>query len=208
MKLIIISREDFFADEANWINTLLAIDSNILLHLRKPNSNIGQVEALLKGIKPAFYSQIVLHDHFYLAYKFSLKGVHLNSRCSKCEEAIPSGEDRTAVVRYFENCSISRSCHSFEEVLQYKGRCSYVTLSPIFDSISKNGYSAAFSDKELVDASKKGVIDHKVVALGGIAPDNIAKIKEFGFGGAALLGTIWKCRSLDEVKAKLNLLLK
>ena len=35
------------------------------------------------------------------------------------------------------------------------------------------------------------VIDRKVMALGGIDLDNIAQVKDLGFGGAVILGDIW-----------------
>jgi hypothetical protein len=45
--------------------------------------------------------------------------------------------------------------------------------------------------EELKAASKHGIIDKRVIALGGITTDNIRTIKKYGFGGAAILGDIW-----------------
>ena len=39
--------------------------------------------------------------------------------------------------------------------------------------------------------SKKKVIDKKVIALGGVDLDNIQRLKDYGFGGVVLMGTIW-----------------
>ena len=68
----------------------------------------------------------------------------------------------------------------------------YVFLSPIFNSISKQGYASAFTPKALFEAKQKGIINEKVVALGGITAANINKIKSYGFGGVALLGDVWR----------------
>ncbi len=40
--------------------------------------------------------------------------------------------------------------------------------SPIYDSISKEGYSSAYSCDTLQKAQQAGIIDSKVMALGGI----------------------------------------
>ena len=85
--------------------------------------------------------------------------------------------------------SISRSCHSLEEIIEYKPVCDYVFLSPIFQSISKEGYGSGFSLDGLRNA--KGIIDDKVIALGGICPRTITKLKDIPFGGVAVLGALW-----------------
>ena len=70
--------------------------------------------------------------------------------------------------------------------------CSYRFLSPIFDSISKNGYRAAFTAEELRTAAARGLLGDRTLALGGITPDRLAAVRDYGFGGAALLGSIWQ----------------
>ena len=80
----------------------------------------------------------------------------------------------------------------------------YVFLSPIFDSISKEGYGAAFSPEVLRDAASKQIIDNKVVALGGIEASHINALKEWHFGGAAFLGDIWNRIDYKDVDAYLD----
>jgi thiamine-phosphate pyrophosphorylase len=84
----------------------------------------------------------------------------------------------------------TRSCHSLEEVKMYKDEFDYVFLSPIFDSISKVGYKSAFDEEVLRKASEQGIIDEKVVALGGVTFDKIPYLKELNFGGAAMMGSL------------------
>ena len=54
-----------------------------------------------------------------------------------------------------------RSCHSLEEVAKYKATCDYVFLSPIYDSISKEGYPSAYTTDSLQKARQAGIIDAK-----------------------------------------------
>ena len=74
--------------------------------------------------------------------------------------------------------------------MKYKNDYDYVFLSPIFDSISKAGYKSSFTEEMLKDASSKGIIDKKVVALGGVTLDMIPYLKELNFGGAAMMGGV------------------
>ena len=103
--------------------------------------------------------------------------------------------------------SVSRSCHSLEEISRYKGECDYLTLSPIFNSISKQGYMAAFGPGQLAAARDSGLIDSRVMALGGVTLENIPRVKELGFGGVAILGDVWQRMadgSVDEYLASLR----
>lgn len=174
---IAITLPTFFPEEPKCICKVL--DSGYdFLHLRKPSATQSQVEGLLNAIPSSYYPRIVLHDFFDLSRTFSLRGVHLNAR----NPFVPA-----------DHCgTISASCHSLEEVLIRKASCDYVFLSPIFDSISKANYSAAFSLSELKEAADCGIIDEKVFALGGVTPGLYPTIEQLRFGGVALLGYVWK----------------
>lgn len=177
MKWIVITMPDFIEHEAKYINQLFEAGID-LLHLRKPDSSLEDCERLLQEIAPKWYPQIVVNDHFSLCQKYHLHGIHLNRRNHEIPERFQG--------------SISCSCHSLEEVIEKKPVCDYVFLSPIFDSISKQGYRSAFDDATLKKASAEGIIDQKVVALGGVTRERIALLEKYGFGGAAMLGDIWR----------------
>jgi thiamine-phosphate pyrophosphorylase len=83
-----------------------------------------------------------------------------------------------------------------------------VTLSPVFDSISKGGYKAGFPEEILIGAADKGFIDNKVVALGGISSSNIQSVKKLGFGGVAVLGTVWNRATLEDAIMELENLIQ
>jgi len=82
------------------------------------------------------------------------------------------------------------SCHSFEEVEKLDGEKEYCFLSPIFDSISKQGYKAKFEKVELKEFLKKDR-EIKVIALGGIIEENYSEVLSLGFDGGAFLGSVW-----------------
>lgn len=189
MKWIIITSPEFLSGEAIFIDKLFSQGLD-LLHLRKPEASLEAYKRLLLQIPKHWYSRIVLHEHFALAEKFGLHGIHLNRRCSQVPDSFRG--------------SISCSCHTLEEVKKQKASKDYVFLSPIFDSISKVGYHAAFSPTLLKQAAVENVIDEKVIALGGITAKNIPLVKEWHFGGFALLGDIWKRMSDPQVDEYLN----
>ena len=184
MKWITITSPDFISGEAIFIDKLF-LQGLDLLHIRKPDASLETYKRLLLQIPKHWYSRIVLHEHFALAEEFGLHGIHLNRRCSQVSDSF--------------HRSISCSCHTIEEVIAQKDSKDYVFLSPIFNSISKVGYHATFSPTSLKQAAIENVIDEKVIALGGITAKNIPLVKEWHFGGVALLGDIWKRMSDPQV---------
>ncbi|QUB62551.1 thiamine phosphate synthase [Prevotella melaninogenica] len=189
MKWITITSPEFLSGEATFIGKLFSQGLD-LLHLRKPEASLEAYKQLLLQIPEQWHSRIILHEHFELAEEYKLHGIHLNRRCS--------------VIPNAYHGSISCSCHTIEEVITQKDSKDYVFLSPIFDSISKVGYHAAFSPTSLKQAAVENVIDEKVIALGGITANNIPLVKEWHFGGVALLGDIWKRMSDPQVDEYLN----
>jgi len=176
MRLIVISVEKFFEQEVEIVCSLF--EAGLLcFHLRKPQSEKEEIRRFLEKIPQKFHNRIVLHEHFSLLDEFDLKGIHLNRRNSVPYEKA--------------GISVSKSCHTIEEIKVEISACDYVFLSPIFDSISKTGYKKAFSEMELMKAKQDNIINEKVIALGGITPENIAQVRSYGFGGVAVLGGIW-----------------
>ena len=156
-----------------------------VVHFRKPDSGIEECRSLLLKLTSGERSKIVVHDYPSLYEEFSLLGIHVNKNVT----SLPEGYSGLK----------TRSCHSFEEVEMYKDDYDYLFLSPIFNSISKQGYMSSFSDAELLQASKEGIIDRKVIALGGVTFDKIPYLKELNFGGVAMIGAIYNTDVLDRL---------
>ncbi len=176
MKLILITTPTYFVEEDKIITKLFEEGLDIL-HLRKPETAPIYAERLLTLIPEKYRKRIVVHGHFYLKEEYKLKGIHLNQR-NPMPPMDYSGH-------------LSTSCHSLEEIKLRKKKFDYMFLSPIYDSISKPDYNSAFSPEQIRKAAKEGIIDKKVIALGGINEQNILEIKDYGFGGAAIIGGLW-----------------
>lgn len=174
-RLVILTTPTFFDGEADILYWLFEAGMT-LLHLRKPGCSETELEMLIDCIPAIYHQHIVLHDHFGLAEKWELQGIHLNSR----NREIPRGYAG----------SISRSCHSLEELADLS-IYNYVFLSPVFSSISKEGYPSGFSPEALDQATARGLINHKVIALGGMDNGTIPRIAHLPFGGIAVLGALW-----------------
>lgn len=168
-KIIAITPERLFPGEAERIVEILSTGQAMYVHIRKPGCTDHMVASLIRSIPENFHDRLRLHDCFGLLSHFRLGGVHLNSRN-------PFPPD--------EAVNISKSCHSLED-LKESHHYDYVTLSPVFDSISKPGYDSAFSLPDL-----RPILQEygNVIALGGVTPSKFAVLKEAGFAGAALLG--------------------
>lgn len=185
MRLIVITQPFFFPGEAQLIDEKFRAGL-WRLHLRKPGADAGQLRALLDAVPSCWHGRIVLHDHFELLDEYELCGVHLNSR----NPSAPRGWKG----------HVSASCHSLEELAERKNdeSLNYLSLSPIYDSISKKGYASAFSPNQLREAGKAGIIDSRVMALGGISEKNIPEVMEYGFGGVMLLGAAWPTAKVND----------
>jgi thiamine-phosphate pyrophosphorylase len=177
--IVVITQPFFFEGESERILELLARPDVDLVHIRKPHAGREQVVRLLDSLPREAYSHLVLHDHHDLAVVYGLHGIHLNGRNPRRLEGWHG--------------SVSRSCHSLGEIMACRDeKLDYMSLSPIFDSISKSGYRAAFTRDELIEAHRQGIINERVLALGGVTFDRIDEVLEMGFGGAMILGDAWR----------------
>lgn len=170
---IFISPEELTDDEAETVTDLLDNGLWDMAHLRHPSASLTEMRHLIEAIPQRLHRRLRIHGHFSLAAEFNLGGLHLNRRCPEA----PS----------FYSGPMSRSCHSIAETVASTD-CDYVTLSPVFDSISKPGYKSAFTDKDLKHIN--GIKTPRIVALGGITPERIDTVKEYGFGGYAVKGAV------------------
>ena len=196
MKLIAITKPYFYEGEAAVIRRLLESGFDFI-QLRKPCTDVAcrneckdvacrneckdvacrvhiKIRNLLNELSSEERNKIIIHDYHELYEEYSLRGIHINKNVTH----LPKG------YQGFK----TRSCHSLEEVKLYKNDFDYVFLSPIFDSISKQGYKSAFTEEVLRTASREGIIDEKVVALGGVTFEKIPYLEELHFGGAAMMG--------------------
>jgi thiamine-phosphate pyrophosphorylase len=184
-KIIVITPEQILADEAERIAMLFDSGCIWRVHIRHPKASCQQIENILSALPQQMYNRISLHDNYELAKKYRGVSIHKNRRNSLTDDLQDSAK--------------STSCHSLDEVLN--SNLDYVTLSPIYNSISKSGYNSAFN---LEDTSLHNVLKtHCVIALGGVTPNHFKQLKATGFAGAALLGYVWQ-DDINEFKQRIK----
>lgn len=192
MKFIVISSPDFLAGEDFLIARMMEAGVDTV-HLRKPGSHVSQCRALLDKLPPACLSRVVVHYHPSLIERYPLQGVHLSGPdVARWCAALQNQESADNLMGQLDAARYSASCHTLTEVKLLKPLMHHVFLSPVFNSISKQGYLSAFEDADLQRAASDGVIDEKVVALGGVDIHRIPLLKAWHFGGAAFLGDVWE----------------
>lgn len=174
MKIIVITLPDAVVEnETEGITAMLESGVIDRIHIRKPGMGADEMRKLIDGIPSGLHGRLTLHSNSELLREFPCIGWHF----SDLRPDLPETGMR------------SRSCHSPAEATEWAGKCDYVTLSPVFDSISKPGYlSACFNPAEEFHCCQYG----KVVALGGVTPERFPRLKERGYHGAAMLGYAWK----------------
>lgn len=182
-QLIAITLPLFYEGEDQAIEALF--ESGLQrLHIRKPGATNEEMERLIKQIPVKYHAKIVLHESFDLLKQYQLGGIHLNKRNPNLPQEL--------------NGSISCSCHTLDEVIANK-TYDYLFLSPIFDSISKEGYRAKLTMEQLLRADRLGIISSRVIALGGIDVARMPTINRFSFGGVAVIGSLWNDISIQGV---------
>lgn len=173
MKLFVLSHPDYFLDELQVVTALFEAGLE-LFHLRKPGLSAIELDEYLASLPSKHHGKIVIHTHYSLTEKYSLKGIHSNEPVEEC----------------YHDKLVSRSVHSFDEINSLPARYEYVFLGPVFDSISKPGYKGKIGLHNAKESIKKSPV--RIVALGGIDEKNIHSVNSAGFHGAALLGAVWQ----------------
>ena len=176
MKLVLMTQPTFFVEEDKILTSLFeeGLDN---LHLYKPGSEPIYSERLLTLLPDDYYKKITVHDNFYLKEEYKLRGIHI--------------DDETTPAPKGYRGNISRTCTHLDQLKAAKKNADYVLLKYIFDSQTEPDQKASFTAEELKEASRRGLIDRHVYALGGMNLDNVKLAKDLGFGGIVICGDIW-----------------
>lgn len=180
--VIVISNPTAIANEQAIIQQLF--DEGLeVFHVRKKSFSDIEMRKFIEQIPEKYFGRIVLHSHYQLADEYKLKGVNVSFN-SNIKES---------------KGSLSISFHSMDEIEKFDKKFDYGFLSPVFNSISKEGYKSKFDFPELKTylvnrkiSQSNGGGEGLLIALGGIDETKIEKVKELGFSGLALLGAIWQ----------------
>ena len=201
-----------------------------VIHIRKPDAPAAQVEALLRQLRDAGadMTRLTLHHDAALARRYGLGGIHLregalrewlrqhpDKRHATAQGASAPDVQKTQTQQTQQGNDtytprLSAPAHSWEEAARLAPLCDYVTLSPLFDSVSKPGYLAGIDPADAcrrlrlrTDETAKPIPTaiptelpvsgpgSRIIALGGITPDNISVARAAAFDGAAVIGAVW-----------------
>lgn len=176
MKLIVLSTPHFFIEE-DQILTALFEEGLDLLHIRKPDSEPVLSERLLSLIPSQYHSRIVVHNHFYLKEEYGLRGIHLSQH-----EPEPPRD---------YSGKVTRTCYTIEQLAQDKAKYEYTFLDSIFSGITEGHRPSNFTAEQIKEATRRGLIDRKVMASGGVSIENLSQVQDMGFGGAVVCGDLW-----------------
>jgi thiamine-phosphate pyrophosphorylase len=151
-------------------------------HVRKPGWSEHELERWILGLPAEWRPRLVLHEHHRLVARLGLAGRH--------EKDPGTGAPPRPGAA-------SRACHdlpSLERLLDFPGA---VVFGPVFPSLSKPGHQpvpdfpwAALAGLLRVAHPASGRAA-RVYALGGITAERLARCRELGFDGAAVLGAVW-----------------
>ncbi|MCM1372277.1 MAG: thiamine phosphate synthase [Bacteroides sp.] len=183
MKLLLLSSPYFFVEEDKILATLFE-EGLDMLHLRKPDSEPVYCERLLTLLPDKYHQRIVTNDHFYLKEEFGLMGIHLSRR----NPGIPQNYNGLTTC----------TCYRLEELSELKKKNHYVILKNIYSSTSGSNNLSQYTHQQLRDASRRGLIDKRVMAQTGITLENIGEIRDLGFGGAVVCNDIWNRFSIHD----------
>jgi thiamine-phosphate pyrophosphorylase len=177
--IVLISPEEAFEEEINLVNLMFKVGLD-RYHIRRPSLDQRGHLAELKTFSKSRYGQISIHG------------------------GLPKGAIRKRVGMHKKSINdwgvleasalSSASFHSESEIASDISKVDYAMISPVFDSISKQGYLSKYSAKEWLELNKKRKTTHPksiLLALGGIKEANLEVVFNMGFDGVALMGAVW-----------------
>ena len=182
MRLVVISNETFFPAEAKLVNQLFEQGLSCF-HLRKPNASCAEIAKLLDEINEKFHPFISLHQRHEIAHEYGINRLHFSEESRQSSSASRWDDLKK------NGSTLSTSIHNLQDLPNVSGLFDYTFFSPVFNSISKEGYKGILTEDFKLT---KGNLSAEIIALGGINSLNISLIKKLEFDGAAVLGCLWK----------------
>ena len=188
--LIVLTSEKELTNEAILLNQLF--DNGLeVLHLRKPSFDIDDYRELLNKVDEQHLSKIMTHHYHELCTEFLLKGVHLQEQTQ-----IDLADKLEAYTAFYqsEGFSVSSSFHEPEVLADCEIDFDYHFLSPVFSSISKQGYEGKGFDVNSIDKT--------IIGMGGVNAETIPKVLKLGYKGIGVLGGVWNTENpIESFKA-------
>ncbi|WP_143961132.1 thiamine phosphate synthase [Litoribacter populi] len=197
MKIILFSSPTPLSKEADLIRSYL--DCGIeYFHLKKPLLPENALLRLIELIGDEHREKIALHSHHHIARPLGIKRLHFPEIL---RDNTPAEDFENLLDQGFH---LTTSVHSFGTLENLPNHFHYVFMGPIFPSISKKGYGAPFEASKWNQVKE---VNTPLIAIGGLNKEKLPIIKDLGFSGAALLGSVWKStypQAMEEIRASLE----
>lgn len=149
----------------------------VIVHIRKPNLSLAELETFLQGFTVQERKKLVVHSYQEQSRAWGLAYLHYPA----------SSRPASFPPREFEGYRLSTSVHDWTTFNSLPHDYQDAFISPLFSSISKNDYPA---NETIHDTGRRTNFRTNLIALGGISKDNIASLK-LRFDDVALCGSIW-----------------
>lgn len=186
MQLLVISPTKAGRSEAAVTNTLFEHGLQHFI-LRLPDGARADYELFLDHIAPEYRRRILIAGAYDLLQAYELGGAYV------------SAAQRGAVdLPLARGQLLGTGVHREEEM---RALCDlprppdFVLCSPVFDSISKEGYRANEALRTL--PRRVGKCPFSLIALGGITPEGYTDAARWGYDGVAVLGDLWGDRGQE-----------
>jgi thiamine-phosphate pyrophosphorylase len=184
--IVLFTPPEHQPNEIPLLNRMLEAHPSLTVHLRKPSLDRFAYEQALGGITARFHPQVVLHQHHSLMDLYDVKGVHFTENY-RGEHTLHPGV-------------VSTSFHRLSDALDTGMVYPYFFCSPVFPSISKEGYEPT-ENWDISGTSE--AFREKAVALGGIDLSKLEEVKLLGFRHIAVLGAVWQSERPEGVMDEL-----
>lgn len=177
--IVLIAPENDIPNEIETLHQLFQ-EGLQYYHFRKPDKNYEAHCNYLNQIDSQYHNRIVVHYFHELINEFNLKGIHFQEQ-KRIDHIDNPGQ-------YFKGLNmfgktISSSFHEPQDIEACDFEFDYHLLSPVFSSISKQGYSGRGFDVNHIDKT--------IIGMGGVTPHNLFEFDALGYQGVGVLGGIW-----------------
>ncbi|WP_324027070.1 thiamine phosphate synthase [Maribacter sp. BPC-D8] len=177
--IILIAPEKDIPNEIELLHQLFQ-EGLAYYHLRKPLKDYQEHCDYLNAIDTKYHNRIVVHFFHELVNEYDLKGIHFQEQ-KRIDHIDNPGQYFKSLDMYGK--TISSSFHDPEVLEDCEFEFDYHLLSPVFSSISKQGYEGKGFD---VNQSEK-----LIVGMGGITDKTVQQTLKLGFKGISVLGGVW-----------------
>ena len=177
-------------------------------HFRKPNKNYQEHCDYLNQIDKKYHDRIVVHFFHELINEYNLKGIHFQEAKRRdvlsTEYKVQSTETfmqdyaKSLNTNYsvLKTKNFSSSFHEPSELEKCEFEFDYHLLSPVFSSISKEGYQGRGFDVNSIAKT--------IIGMGGVTAHNLEEFDTLGYHGVGVLGGVWNSKSPISDFKKIN----